>query len=62
MVVKSYALSQSKSYEEALRYLQKADGLLVNAAKIQYQQMLNMYAESQGLFDALTTPEGSALF
>lgn len=44
MVVKSYAVSQTKGYQDALRGLDNAEGLLVNAAKIQYQQMLSMYA------------------
>jgi hypothetical protein len=35
--------------------------LLINAAKIQYQQMLDMFAESAPLFDSLTTIEGTSV-
>jgi hypothetical protein len=56
VIVKSYALAHTKGYPEALRYLQPFEGLLINAAKIQYQQMQDMFIESAPLFDPLTTP------
>ena len=61
IIVRSYALAQMKGYEEALIYLQQYEGILVNTAKTQYQQMLEMFTESKHIFDSLTTVEGTSI-
>jgi hypothetical protein len=61
IIARSYALAQMKGYEEALRYLQPYEGILVNTAKIQYQQMLEMFTDSKHIFDSLTTVEGTSI-